>query len=137
MGRPALHGCPVRFLLLDMRTLLAIAVLAGATLVTGHAASVALSTQTVGMARVAVPRCAAVASTVLSNVSGSSIVSVTISGLPSACGGAVAQAAVNNGTSNSSGSATVPAGGGSVTVTLSTAVAVSTTYETDIVLTGP
>ena len=119
-----------------MRTLLAVALLIGATCVTGYAASVALSTQTVGMARVAVPRCVAGASTVLSNLSGSSVVSVTISGLPGACGGATAQAAVNNGTTSSSGSATVPAGGGSVTVTLSTGVAVTTTYQTDVVLTG-
>jgi hypothetical protein len=120
-----------------MRALLAVALLTGAALVTGHAASVALSTQTVGMARVGVPRCVTGASTVLSNLSGSSIVSVTISGLPSACGGATAQAAVNNGTTSSSGTATVPAGGGSVTVTLATAVAASTTYQTDVVLTGP
>jgi hypothetical protein len=74
---------------------------------------------------------------VLANLSGTSVVSVTISGLPTACGGAAAQAAVNNGTSSSTGTGSVAAGGGSLTVTLSTAVPATTTLETDVLLTGP
>ena len=106
-------------------------------LAVGVAASLPLSTRTLGAAKVGVPRCTTAATNVISNLSGSSLVSVTISNLPGACGGATVQAAINNGTSSSSGSATVPAGGGSVTVTLSAAVAASTTAQTDVVLTGP
>ena len=52
-------------------------------------------------------------------------------------GGATLQVTVNNGVTNSSGSAAVPAGGGSVTVTLGAAVAVTTATQTDMVLVGP
>ena len=63
--------------------------------------------------------------------------SVTVGSLPAACGGATIQAAVNNGSANSNGSATVPAAGGSVTITLAAGVAVATTMQTDVVITGP
>jgi hypothetical protein len=44
---------------------------------------------------------------------------------------------VNNGIANGSGSATVAAGGGSLTVTLGSAPAVRVADEIDIVLVGP
>lgn len=73
----------------------------------------------------------------MQDLSGGTIVSVTIGGLPAGCGGATAQATVNNGSANASGSATVPGGGGSVTITLGSAPSVTTTVQTDIVVTGP
>jgi hypothetical protein len=103
----------------------------------GLAASMTISGGTIGMARLAVPRCTSAALDVVYNLSASNVVSVTISGLPVACGSATVQAAVNNGTSSSTGSGTVAAAGGSVTVTLGTAVAATTTLETDVLLTGP
>jgi hypothetical protein len=114
--------------------LLAIAV---ACTVIGAAASLTLNSQSLAAARLAVPRCTAAGISVLQNLSGTNVASVTISGLPAGCGNAAAQATVNNLTTNGSGSATVPGAGGSVTVTLGVAPAASTTHETDILLTGP
>jgi hypothetical protein len=74
---------------------------------------------------------------VLQNLSAGTVVSVTVSGLPAACGTAILQVTVNNGTVNVSGSAAVPAAGGSVTVTLASAPAVTRSEQTDLVLIGP
>lgn len=109
--------------------------LCGATV--GAAASLSFATSGLGAARQSVPRCTNGALTVLQNLSGSNVVSVTVSGLPSACGGATLQAAVNNGSASSSGSASVPAGGGSVTVTLASAVGAATSDQVDFVVIGP
>jgi hypothetical protein len=105
--------------------------------VIGAAASLNLTTSTVGANRLAAPRCTTANLSVLQNLTGSNVVSVTVSGLPVACGGGTLQAAVNNGTANSTGSTAVPGGGGSVTVTLAAAVPVSEAAETDIVVVGP
>jgi hypothetical protein len=96
-----------------------------------------MSSSSLGAARVSTPRCTAVVLGVLQVLSGSNVVSVTVSSLPSGCGGAALQATLNNGTTSSSGSTTVPAGGGSVTVTLGSAIALGQVDEIDLVLTGP
>jgi len=101
------------------------------------AASLTMSSSSLGAARVSTPRCTAVGLGVLQVLSGSNVVSVTVSSLPSGCGGATLQATLNNGTTSSSGSTTVPAGGGSVTVTLGSAIALGQVDEIDLVLTGP
>jgi hypothetical protein len=44
---------------------------------------------------------------------------------------------VNNGLTNSSGSATVPAGGGSMTVTLALPVLARDTQQVDVAIAGP
>ena len=111
--------------------------LAGAAALPGAAASIALTTGTLGAATVATPRCTGAGLIVLQNLAAGTVVSVTVSGLPAACGGAVAQVTVNNGLANSSGTNTVPGGGGAVTVTITAAVAVSAAEQTDLVLTGP
>jgi hypothetical protein len=103
----------------------------------GAAASLNLTSGTLGANRLATPRCTGANLSVLQNLTGSNVASVTISGLPAACGGGTLQAAVNNGTVNSAGSAAVPVGGGSVTVTLAAAVAVTEATETDMVVVGP
>jgi hypothetical protein len=103
----------------------------------GAAASLNLGTGTLGAGGVATPRCTTANLGVLHNLTGTNVASVTVSGLPAACGGGTLQATVNNGTTNSSGSIVVPAGGGSVTVTLAAAVAISQAAETDIVVVGP
>ena len=76
-------------------------------------------------------------SLIVKKQSGTNVVSVTVGNLPSTCGGATLQAAVSNGSTSSTGSATVPSGGGSVVVTLGAAVALAAADETDLVLTGP
>jgi hypothetical protein len=103
----------------------------------GAAASVAFSSDTLGAARAATPRCTSAGLTVFQNLSAGTVVSVTVGGLPAACGGATLQATLNNGAANASGSAAVPAGGGSVTVTLGSAPAVAVADQVDMVLVGP
>ena len=106
-------------------------------LVVGMAASLVTAADSLGTRQLAVPRCTSAGLAVLQNLSGSNVISVTVSNLPAACGGATIDATVNNLTTNSSGSATVPGGGGSVTVTLASAIAAATTEQIDVVLTGP
>jgi hypothetical protein len=113
------------------------AVLVIAGLGAGLAATLAVSPRSLGAAKVTVPRCTTGATSTISNLSGTSVVSVTVGNLPAACGGATIQAAVNNGSASSTGAATVLAAGGSVTITLAAAVAVATTMQTDVVMSGP
>jgi hypothetical protein len=113
------------------------AVLITSGVVVGAAASLGLASGTLGAARTATPRCTAAGLSVAQNLSGTSVASVTVGTLPSGCGGATMQVTVNNGATNSSGSAAVPAGGGSVTVTLTAPVAVTAWGQTDLVLVGP
>jgi hypothetical protein len=107
----------------------------GATV--GAAASLNLSSNAVGAAKASTPRCTAAGLTVFQNLSAGTVVSVTIGGLPAACGGATLQASVNNGVTNASGSVAVPAAGGSVTVSLGSAPLVTAVEQIDIVVIGP
>jgi hypothetical protein len=103
----------------------------------GAAASVAVSSSTLGAARTATPRCTVAGLTVFQNLSGANVISVTVGGLPAACGTATLQVTLNNGAANAGGSAAVPAGGGSVVVTLGSAIAVAVADQVDLVLVGP
>ena len=80
------------------------------------ATSLTLTSGSVGAASVATPRCTTAGLTVIQNLSGTTVASVTVGNLPAACGGAILQATVNNGTTIGSGSATVPGAGGSLTI---------------------
>jgi hypothetical protein len=119
------------------RRLLGLLLLGAAGASVGAASSLAFSSNTLGAAKVATPRCTAAGLTVFQNLAAGTVVSVTVGALPAACGGATLQLTVNNGTVNATGSAAVPAGGGSVTVTLGSAPAVSTAEQTDLVVIGP
>jgi hypothetical protein len=116
---------------------IAVLLLGGAGLVVGAASSLAFSSDSLGAATVTVPRCTTAGLVVTHNLSAGTVASVTVAGLPSGCGSATLQVTVNNGTTNGSGSGTVPSGGGSVTVTLGTAPAVTTALQTDLVVVGP
>ena len=83
------------------------------------------------------PGCTTAGLSVLSNLSGSSVVSVTVAAVPAACAGATLAVTVTNGSATGSGSASVPAEGGSVTVSLGSATPITTRLETDLVLVGP
>ena len=108
-----------------------------AAVVVGAAASLAVTSGSLGAGSVLLPRCTTAGLGVIQNLSGSNVISVTVSGLPVACGNGTLLVAVNDGTASSTGSTTVPTGGGSVTVTLATAVAVSTAETTDVIVVGP
>jgi hypothetical protein len=103
----------------------------------GMAASLNLAAGSLGSRSIATPRCTSTGLLVTQNLSGTTVVSVTVAGIPAGCAGAVVQATVNNGAVSGSGSATVGAGGGSVSVTLATAPAVTAAELTDVVLIGP
>jgi hypothetical protein len=105
--------------------------------VLGAAASVSLSSNTLGAATTSTPRCTSAGLTVFQNLSGTTVISVTVGGIPAACAGATLQATLNTGAANASGSAIVPAGGGSVTVTLASAPAVAVADQIDLVMVGP
>jgi len=119
------------------RRALAIALFMATGVVVGAAASLSVTSSTLGAARTTTPRCTAASLTVLNNLTAATVSSVVVGSLPGACGGATLQVTVNNGLTNSSGSAAVPGGGGSVTVTLAAAVAVTANMQTDLVLVGP
>jgi hypothetical protein len=119
------------------RALLALALLTVAGATVGSAASISVTTGAVGAAMVVVPRCTTTGLLVVNNLSGSNVASVTVSSIPAGCAAATIQAAVNNGTTSGSGSATVPAGGGTVTVSLSSTPAATTNIQTEILFTGP
>ena len=106
-------------------------------LAVGFAAGLSVGGGTLGMDSEITPRCTSAGLRVLQNVSGTTVVSVTVSSLPAACGGATLQVTVNNQLTSSSGSAAVPAEGGSVTVTFALAVAITAIEQVDLVLTGP
>ena len=117
--------------------IVAVVWLTGASCLAGMAAALALTTESVGAAQAATPRCTSAGLTVVPNLSGANVASVTVGALPAGCGAATIQVAVNNGSASSSGSSTVPAGGGSITVTLAVAVASTASQEIDLVVIGP
>jgi len=119
------------------RRIVAVILLTATGAVVGVAASVSITSGTLGAATVATPRCTAAGLSVLQNLSAGTVISVSVGVLPAACGGATLQVTVNNGVTNASGSAAVPGGGGSVTVTLGSAPMVTATEQTDLVLVGP
>jgi len=119
------------------RRIAAVIVVSATGAVVGAAASLSLTSGTLGAATTATPRCTAAGLSVLQNLSAGTVISVTVGTLPAACGGATLQVTVNNGVTNASGSAAVPGGGGSVTVTLGSAPAVTASEQTDLVLVGP
>jgi len=119
--------------------LLAVA-LAGACIAlaaVAFAASLTFDGRSLGMDNDTVPRCTTAGLGVVPNLSGTTVASVAVSGLPSGCGGATLQVTVNNLVTSSGGSAAVPAGGGSLTVTLAAPVAITAVEQVDLVLTGP
>ena len=111
--------------------------LTAACAVVGFAASVSVSSESLGASSISLPRCTAAGLSVLQNLTAGNVVSVTVSSLPAACGGATLQVTVNNGLTNSSGSAAIAAGGGVTTVTLTVPVAVTASEQTDLVVVGP
>jgi hypothetical protein len=114
-----------------------LALLTAASAVVAAAASVSITSSSLGAAALSVPRCTAAGLSVMQNIAAAAVASVTVSGLPAACGGATLQVTVNNGLATGSGSAAVPAGGGAVTVTMGVPPAVTGAEQTDIVLVGP
>ena len=123
--------------MLNLRALLSIGAMVLVTAGIAFAASLSMTTGSVGADQETLPRCTTAGISVLQNVTGTTATSVTVASLPAGCAGATIQVAVNNQVTSSSGSSTVPAGGGSVTVTLAVAVAITAVEQVDLVITGP
>lgn len=105
--------------------------------IVGAAAGLALTTTTLGASRVTPSRCASTGLTVTPTLTGATWTAVVVGGIPATCGGATLQLTVDTAVTNSSGSAVVPAGGGSATVTLAVAQAVVAAMQVDLVFVGP
>lgn len=121
---------PIRVLLL--------ATAAGiASMSVGHAASASFSGASLAVGAVSISRCTAAGLTVVQNLSGANVVSVTVGSVPAACGNATLLVTVASGANTGSGSATVPAAGGSVTVSLGTTIAAAASERIDLLMTGP
>jgi hypothetical protein len=103
----------------------------------GHATTIGTASTTLGAGRAGVARCDTDGITVTQVLTGSNVTGVAIAGIASACGTASLSVTVNRGTASSTGVATVPAGGGSMTVTLASAVAMKDSDEIDVAITGP
>lgn len=102
----------------------------------GFAGGLSPSSKTLGANGLAVPRCDTNAVGVTQNLTAANVVSVTISNIDAACANGTLRVTVNNGTTTSSGSGTVPAGGGSLTVTI-TSIAQQHADEVDFAISGP
>jgi hypothetical protein len=121
-----------------MAILGAVTVAAAVSLMVGHAASLSSSSQSVGAGNAIVGQCETSGGLgIVQNLSGSNVVSVTVSQIDVACGNASISVAVNNGTSSSSGSGVIPAGAGSVAVTLASAVTAGESEAIDVSINGP
>ncbi len=101
------------------------------------AMSLTMTSGTLGASTVASSRCVASGLSVIQTLTVSAVSSVSVGVLPAACGGGILRVAVHNGATSSEGSAAIPAGGGTVTVTLSAAVPVTLAEQTDLVVSGP
>ncbi len=111
--------------------------LTAATAFVAAAMSLTMTSGTLGASTVSSPRCVASGLSVIQTLTASAVSSVSVGALPAACGGGVLRVAVHNGVTSSEGSATIPAGGGTVTVTLAVAVPVTLAEQTDLVVSGP
>lgn len=101
-----------------------------------RAASIGASTRTLGAGGAAVVRCDSDGIVGRPGLSGTNVVGVIVTGVAPACGGRTISATVTGATTQT-GSATIPGGGGTVTVTLPTAVALAATMRIDLVVVGP
>jgi hypothetical protein len=109
----------------------------GSIVVPGLADSTSWASRSLGANTAAVARCDSDGVGVLQNLSGANVVSVTVSGIASGCAGGTLSVAVDNATTSSSGTATVPGGGGTMTVALSASVPAKDVEEVDVAVSGP
>ena len=111
-----------------------IAVVVTATLaVPTLAASLYPASSTLGSGKAVVSSCDSDGVAAAPNLSGSNVVSVTVSGIEAACAGFTLKATVTGSTSFE-GTVVVPGGGGSATATLAASVAVVQSIRFDIVI---
>src|ERR1700704_1522596 len=108
-----------------------------AAIIWGAAESLSFSSQQAGATSVPVPKCSTAGMTTFESVIGTNIVGVSVSNVDAACAGGTLSLTVNNGTSTGSASGVVPGGGGSMSLTLGSAVPFVYNASVDLVLAGP
>ena len=101
------------------------------------AAGLGSGTHTLGANLAAVAPCDPDGFSVRQTLSGSSVSSITVSGIASACATGTLSVTLNNGATFTTASGTVPAGGGSMTLSLSPTVAITDHHTADVTITGP
>jgi hypothetical protein len=105
---------------------------------TGLASSLASSSKTLGNGSAPVTSCDTDGVKVVLNLNATPAVSgATVSGVAATCVGATLSLDVNNGLTNSAGTAVVPSGGGTMTITLTTPLAPKDSMQSDLTLAGP
>jgi len=103
----------------------------------GLAAGSSVGSRTLARGSAVVPRCDVDDINMIPNVPTTSVVSVTVSSIDAGCATGTLSVTVRAGASFSTGSATVPSGGGSVVVTLASSVAMTQTMTIDAAISGP
>jgi hypothetical protein len=122
-----------------IRFLATAAVVVAGTAIVGRAANLASSSNTIGAGHVTTPQCTSTAVTVVETVTTTYVTGLTLSNIPSACGGGTISVTMAEGSASyTPASQTVPAGGGTVTVIIpSGTIPVTSTGEADVVIEGP
>jgi len=119
-----------------IRLLATLLVVVAGSAVVGRAANLGGTSHTIGAGTASIVPCATVGIT-MTETGGATITSITLTNIPAACGGAALVATFNNNAAaTSTASGTVPAGGGSMTLTLSASIALTDASQVDIVMTG-
>jgi hypothetical protein len=103
----------------------------------GLATGLGGASRTLGSGAATVARCDTDGIEVTQNLTSTNVTSVTVTGIAAACAGGTLVVTFSNGVVSSNGSAAVPAGGGSVTVTLAAPVAALAADRADVVISGP
>ena len=116
---------------------LAVAVALALAAVPGFASGLTWTAKTHGANQASVSHCDADGVTVIQNLSGANVISVTVGGIAAGCATGTLSVTVDNATTSSSGTGTVPSGGGSMTVAMSAAVPAKDGEEIDVAITGP
>jgi len=102
-----------------------------------HASSVTIGAKTLAANSAAVSSCDTDRVTIVPNLSGANVVSITMGSIDAACGGGTLSIAFSNGTTSSTGSGVIPGGGGALTVTLAAAVAAKDSAQVFTTIVGP
>ena len=103
----------------------------------GHATTLPDASRQLGTNQAAVAHCDTDGVTIVPNLAGANVVSVTVGQIAAGCGTGTLSVSVNNGSANSTGSVAVPAGGGTVTPALASTVPVVDSMEIDVSISGP
>jgi hypothetical protein len=121
------------------RLLATIALVVAGMAVVGGAAGLTAASHPIGAGQVATPVCTSAAVTVVETVTTTHVTKLTLSNIPSACGGATIEVTMVAGASTySPANQTVPGGGGTVTETIPSGdIPVSSTAQVGIVMEGP